>query len=369
MDYNAIPKLGFGLMRLPMNGEEVDMPQACRMADAFLEAGFTYFDTARGYIGGLSEKAVKPMLSDRYPREEFILADKYSWWCINDGDSEAFFASQLEITGAGYFDFYLLHAVDSESLVKYNELAAWDFVAEKKKQGLVKNMGFSFHDTADVLDSILTQHPEVDFVQLQLNYNDWEHEKIQSRLCYETARKHGKAVIVMEPVKGGSLAVLPEEAQKLFSAVAPGKTPASMALRFVASLDGIITVLSGMSNEEQSADNIATMRSFSPLSEAEADAVEAVAEILKNAPTVGCTNCKYCTENCPTGIPIPLIIRGCYNSYVTFNNIDIAKSRYGDAVKDKAAASQCVACGLCEQVCPQKLPIIELMAKSAKLFE
>lgn len=369
MDYNAIPKLGFGLMRLPMNGEEVDIPQACRMADKFLEAGFTYFDTARGYIGGLSEKAVKPMLSDRYPRESFVLADKYSWWCVKDGDSEAFFNSQLEITGAGYFDFYLLHAIDAESLVKYNELSAWEFVAEKKKQGLVKNMGFSFHDTADVLEGILKEHPEVDFVQLQLNYNDWEHEKIQSRLCYETARRYGKNVIVMEPVKGGSLAVLPEEAQKLLSAVAPDHTPAGMALRFVASLEGIITVLSGMSNEGQAADNIATMSSFAPLSEAEADAVEAVAEILKNAPTVACTNCKYCTENCPTGIPIPSIIRGSYNSYVTFNNLELAKSRYKEATKDKAAASQCVACALCEQVCPQKLPIVSLMEKSAALFE
>ena len=369
MDYNAIPKLGFGLMRLPMNGEEVDIPQACRMADKFIEAGFTYFDTARGYIGGLSEKAVKPMLSDRYPRDAFVLADKYSWWCVKEGDSEAYFNSQLEITGAGYFDFYLLHAIDSESLVKYNELSAWEFVAEKKKQGLVKNMGFSFHDTAEVLDGILQAHPEVDFVQLQLNYNDWEHDKIQSRLCYETARKHGKNVIVMEPVKGGSLAVLPEEAQKLLSAVAPSYTPAGMALRFVASLEGIITVLSGMSNEVQAADNIATMSSFEPLSEAEADAVEAVAEILKNAPTVGCTNCKYCTENCPTGIPIPSIIRGSYNSYVTFNNLELARSRYKEATKDKVAASQCVACGLCEQVCPQKLPIISLMEKSAGLFE
>lgn len=369
MDYNSIPKLGFGLMRLPMCGDEVDIKQACRMADAFIEAGFTYFDTARGYIGGLSEKAVKPMLSDRYPRDKFILADKYSWWCIKDGDSEAFFASQLEITGAGYFDFYLLHAVDAESLNKYNELNAWQFVAEKKKQGLVKNMGFSFHDTAEVLDAILANHPEVDFVQLQLNYNDWENEKIQSRLCYETARKHGKQIVVMEPVKGGSLAVLPEEAQKLLAAVAPNRTPASMALRFVASLDGIITVLSGMSNEAQAADNIATMSNFEPLSEAEADAIEAVAEILKNAPTAACTNCKYCTENCPTGIPIPSIIRGAYNSYVTFNNIEVSKSRYGEFTKDKPKASDCVACGACEQVCPQKLPIISLLEKSAALFE
>ncbi len=369
MDYNAIPKLGFGLMRLPMCGDEVDIAQTCRMADAFIEAGFNYFDTARGYIGGLSEKSVKSVLADRYPRDKYLLADKYSWWCVENGDSEAFFASQLECTGALYFDFYLLHAVGSESLIKYNELGAWDFIVQKKKEGLVKNIGFSFHDTAAVLDEVLTAHPEVDFVQLQLNYNDWESDTVQSRLCYETARKHGKAVVVMEPVKGGALAVLPEEAQKLLTAVAPNCTPASIALRFVASLDGIITVLSGMSNSAQAEDNIKTMQDFAPLTEAEADAVEAVTEILKNAPSVACTNCKYCMENCPAGIPIPMIIRGAYNSYVTFNNMPLSKARYADCVKDKAKASDCMECGLCEQVCPQKLPIKALLAESKKLFE
>lgn len=369
MDYDSVPKLGFGLMRLPMRGDEVDIEQACRMADAFIEAGFVYFDTARGYIGGLSEKAVKPMLSDRYPRSAFLLADKYSWWCVENGDSEAFFASQLERTGVKYFDFYLLHSVDRESLLKYDGLDAWRFAAEKKSQGLIKSFGFSFHDTADVLDRILTEHPEVDFVQLQLNYCDWENDKVQSRLNYETARKHGKYVVAMEPVKGGALAVLPEEAQKLLASVAPGRSPASMALRFAASLDGMVTVLSGMSSFAQAEDNIRTLSDFAPLSEPETDALSAVAEILSSAPTVPCTNCRYCTENCPTGIPIPDIIRGAYNSFAAFNNKELSAARYGSAVKDKASASQCVACGLCESVCPQKLPITSLLKESAALFE
>lgn len=369
MDYEAIPKLGFGLMRLPMCGEEVDIKQACRMADTFLEAGFKYFDTARGYIGGLSERAVQPMLSDRYPRDAFLLADKLSWWCVENGDKEAFFASQLERTGVEYFDFYLLHSMDRESLLKYDELDAWRFVAEKRRQGLVKNFGFSFHDTADVLDKILTDHPEVDFVQLQLNYNDWENEKVQSRLNYETVRRHGKHVVVMEPVKGGSLAVLPDEARRLINAASKGYTPAGMALRFAASLDGVITVLSGMSDEAQTADNIRTMSAFEPLNEKETDALAAVSEILNSAPTLPCTNCRYCTENCPTGIPIPDIIRGAFNSFTAFNNKPLAVSRYNGAVGGKARASQCVACGRCESVCPQKLPIIETLRKSAELFE
>lgn len=368
MEYN-IPKLGFGLMRLPMLGEEVDIEQTKQMADDFIKAGFNYFDTARGYINGLSERAVKPVLSDRYPRESFILADKYSWWCVENGDSEAFFQSQLERTGAGYFDFYLLHAVDEGNCQKYDSVGAWDFCAEKKKMGLIRNFGFSFHGKADLLDRLLTEHPEVDFVQLQLNYVDWEDEGVQGRLCYEAARKHGKGVLVMEPVKGGALAVLPEKARELLKAADPDRSPASFALRFVASLDGIITVLSGMSNVAQAEDNIATMSDFTPLNEKETDAVEAVAELLKNAPTIPCTGCKYCMENCPMNVGIPTILRSAYNHYKSYENIDVAKARYKDFLGKSAPASACIACGSCEQVCPQKLPIIELLKESAELFE
>ena len=369
MNYTNIPKLGFGLMRLPMCGDAVDIEQTKKMADDFINAGFNYFDTARGYIGGLSEKAVKPVLSDRYPREAFLLANKYSWWCVQNGDSEAFFNSQLENTGAGYFDFYLLHAVDESNEEKYRSLKAWEFCVQKKKEGLIKNFGFSFHGKADLLDKLLAEHPEVDFVQLQLNYLDWEDEGIQSRLCYETARKYNKGVLVMEPVKGGALAVLPEEARKLLSAVDSEASPASFALRFVASLDGIITVLSGMSNTEQAADNIKTMSDFTPINEKEADALSAVVEVLKSIPTVGCTACKYCMENCPMEVAIPTIIRSAYNHYKTFANLPVAKARYKDLIGSRKSASACIACGSCEQVCPQKLPIISLLKESAKLFE
>lgn len=369
MDYTTIPKLGFGLMRLPMCGDEVDIEQSKKMADDFIAAGFNYFDTARGYINGLSEKAVKPMLTDRYPRDSFLLADKYSWWCIKDGDSEGFFQSQLDITGALYFDFYLLHAVDESNVEKYDALGAWEFGAAKKKAGLVKNFGFSFHGKSPLLDKLLTEHPEVDFVQLQLNYIDWESEGVEGRLCYEVARKHGKGVLVMEPVKGGALAVLPEEARALLKAAAPDRSPASFALRFVASLDGIITVLSGMSNKAQAEDNIATMSDFEPLGEKEADALDAVVEILRNAPTIQCTGCKYCTENCPMNVAISGIFRSAYNHYKSYNNIDIAKFRYGEATAKGAKASACIGCGTCEQVCPQKLPIIDLLKESAALFE
>ncbi len=363
-----IPKLGFGLMRLPMDGDKVDMQQTMDMADAFIKEEFCYFDTAHGYIEGLSEAAVKPVLSDRYPRDAFVLADKLSHWCVGDGDTEGFFQSQLDITGAGYFDYYLLHSITPDSLPKYDELDAWNFCVEKKKQGLIKHFGFSFHGDAALLEEVLSTHPEVEFVQLQLNYRDWESENVQSRLCYEIARKHNKGVIVMEPVKGGSLAVLPESARKIFAAVNPDVSVASFALRFAASLDGVITVLSGMSNREQALDNIKTMRDFEPLNEDEADAVAAVVEILESAPTVGCTNCKYCTEKCPMEISIPTFIRR-YNHYVTYNNLELSKAVYGFELKNDAKASSCVECGACEEICPQHLPIRDLLKKVAATLE
>ncbi|MBR6594057.1 MAG: aldo/keto reductase [Clostridia bacterium] len=367
--YTNIPKLGFGLMRLPMCGESVDIEQTKLMVDRFIEAGFTYFDTARGYIGGLSERAVKDAISSRYDRASFLLADKYSWWCVEDGDNEGFFASQLERTGVEYFDFYLIHSLTESSYEKYNERGAFEFCADLKKRGLIKNFGFSFHDKAEFLDKVLTEHPEVDFVQLQINYLDWESEGVQSRLCYETARKHGKSIVIMEPVKGGALAVLPEEGRRMAAAVAPDKSPASLAIRFAASLDGVITVLSGMSDRSQAEDNIATMSEFAPLNEAETEAVAAIAELLNSIPTVGCTACKYCTEKCPMEINIPSIIRGAYNSYLTYDNLALSKGRYKDITKGGALASACIGCGACMEVCPQEIAIPEYMMKASALFE
>ncbi len=363
-----IPKLGFGLMRLPMIDKQVDIKQTMEMADAFIKEGFCYFDTAHGYIEGLSEAAVKPVLSERYPREDFVLADKMSHWCVENGDTEGFFQSQLEITGAGYFDYYLLHSLTPDSLPKYDELDAWSFCIKKKEQGLIKHFGFSFHGNAAMLEEVLSAHPEVEFVQLQLNYRDWESDGVQSRLCYETARKHGKGVIVMEPVKGGSLAVLPEESRKILAAANPKASVASFALRFAASLDGVITVLSGMSNTEQAFDNINTMRDFEPLNETELDAIEAVVEILEAAPTVGCTNCKYCTEKCPMEISIPTFIRR-YNHFVTYDNQELSKNIFGFELKNAMKASDCIECGACEEICPQHLPIRELLKKVSSELE
>ncbi len=362
-----MPKLGFGMMRLPMDGEAVDIQQTIEMADAFIEAGFCYFDTAHGYIDGLSEQAVKPVLSDRYPREAFVLADKCSHWCVKDGDLAAFFNEQLEITGAKYFDYYLLHSLTRDSLPKYDGLGAWEFCVKMRDCGLIKHFGFSFHGDAAMLDEVLTAHPEVEFVQLQLNYRDWESENVQSRLCYEAARRHGKGVIVMEPVKGGSLAVLPKRAEAIFSAVRPEASVASFAVRFAASLDGVITVLSGMSNREQMADNIKTMRDFEPLSGDECDAVAAVAEILEAAPTVGCTACRYCMEKCPMEIPISTFIKR-YNHYVTYENLEMSRVVFGFELKNNAVPADCIGCRACEEICPQHLPVADLMSRCAELF-
>lgn len=363
--YTNIPKLGFGLMRLPMTGGEVDLEQTAKMVDRFIEAGFTYFDTARGYIDGLSEKAVKAVLSSRYDRNRYLLADKYSWWCVDNGDSAAFFDSQLERTGVDYFDFYLIHSLTKESYEKYNELDAWNFCATLKRRGLVKNFGFSFHDDAEFLDKVLTEHPEVDFVQLQINYLDWESDSVQAERCYHTARRHGKGITVMEPVKGGALAVLPEQGRQMLAAVG-NSSPASFAIRFAASLDGIITVLSGMSNTAQAEDNLAVMSDFVPLSASELEAVAAVAELLNSIPTVPCTACKYCEENCPQSIHISSIIRGAYNSYLSYNNLPLSKSRYTEAL---GGAHECISCGACESVCPQKIQIRDILRKSRELFE
>ena len=363
------PKLGFGLMRLPMKGAEVDIEQTKRMADLCMENGFNYFDTAHGYINGLSEKAVKPVLSERYPRDSFTLANKLSWWCVKNGDLEGFFNKQLEDTGAGYFDCYLLHSLTADAAKKYEDMGVWQFAAEKKRQGQIKHIGFSFHDRAEVLEDILRKHPEAEFVQLQINYSDWESPGVQARLCYETARRYGKGVIVMEPVKGGALADLPASAKRFFDAVAPGKSQASFAMRFAASLDGVITVLSGMSDEAQARDNISTMRDFTPLTGDETDAVAAAAEAIKNAPRIPCTACGYCAENCPEKIPIPSIIRGAYNSWLAFENRDYARGTYNFECLGKPKASACVSCRACDDVCPQKLPVCELVGKCAELFE
>ncbi len=364
-----IKKLGFGMMRLPMNGTEVDIEQTKIMADKFLEQGFTYFDTAYPYIGGKSEEAVKEVLVNRHPRESYQLASKMPvWLCKSKEDFQPLLDIQLERTGAGYFDFYLLHALSKERMVQMDEIGGWDFVKEAKEKGLIKHFGFSFHDTADVLDEILTAHPEAEFVQLQLNYADWEDEKVQSRLCFEVARKHDTPIIVMEPVKGGSLAAMTPKVQSLFKDMHPERSIASWAMRYVASLDGIITVLSGMSDIPQMEDNLATMSDFVKLNDEEYAIINQALEALSKIETIPCTDCKYCVDDCPQKINIPAILAS-FNTYQTYQNLSGVKSHYKWVTSGGGKASDCIACGVCEGHCPQHIPIIESLAKSSALLD
>ena len=299
-------KLGFGLMRLPKTDEAIDVPQVCEMVDHFLAAGFTYFDTAYVYDG--SEVAAKAALVDRHPRASYTLATKlHVGKCANAEEARKELETSLARTGAGYFDYYLLHALMANNVDKYEEFGLWDFVRELKANGTIRHYGFSFHDSPELLDKLLTEHPDVDFVQLQINYADWENPEVQSRACYEVARKHGKQVVIMEPVKGGALANPPEQVKALFDAAKPGASYASWALRFAASLDGVLAVLSGMSNLEQVDDNLATMSDFQPLNDAEQKVIQQAQHILGNSAAIACTACHYCTAGCPKKIAIPEI--------------------------------------------------------------
>ncbi len=364
-----IPKLGFGLMRLPMLEKEVDIEQTKTMVDMFLKAGFTYFDTAYGYIGGKSEEAVKAALVDRYPRESFQLATKLPAWAAKSAEeAREMLQTSLRRTGAGYFDFYLLHNCGDTRTAKFDEWDLWNFVLEEKAKGTLKHVGFSFHDKADVLDDLLTKHPEMEFVQLQINYADWESDSVQARKCYEVARKHNKPVIIMEPVKGGSLANLPEAVSGIFEAAEPEASNSSWALRFAASLDGIVTVLSGMSNIAQMEDNLKTMSAFKPLDDADKQVIEDAQSALAAIPHIECTGCQYCTKDCPMQINIPGIFSNM-NTYLVYNNLAGAKGGYGWSTNKGGKASACIECGQCESVCPQHLPIIEELKKAAELLE
>lgn len=364
-----IPKLGFGLMRLPMIGEEIDLEQTKKMVDHFMEKGFTYIDTAYPYIGGKSEVAAKLAVVDRYPRESFQLATKMPVWLVNKyEDFQPLFDIQLERTGAGYFDYYLLHALDRTRMEDLDRWGGWDFVKEKKAEGLIKHFGFSFHDTADVLDEILTRHPESEFVQLQINYADWESNSVQSRLCYEVARKHNIPIIIMEPVKGGSLAAMTPEIQSIFKAVHPELSVASWAVRYAASLDGIITVLSGMSNWDQLLDNTSYMADFQPLDEIERLTIKTVIDELAKVETIPCTACKYCVDDCPQKINIPEIFSG-YNNYIIYKDLNGQKGHYSWITRESGKASDCIACGVCEGHCPQHIPIIEKLKEIALVLE
>ena len=361
-------KLGFGLMRLPKKGLGTDIEQMKQMVDLFMEAGFTYFDTAYVYMG--SEAAAKKALVNRYPRDAYTLATKLNAFIMAPTEKAAKkqFYTSLERTGAGYFDYYLLHALMDNNYTKYEKFHLWDFVQEQKAKGLIKHLGFSFHAGPQLLDKLLTEHPEVDFVQLQLNYADWENPSVQSRANYEVARKHGKPIVVMEPVKGGNLADPPAEVKKLFMDYHSDMSCASWAIRFAASLEGVITVLSGMSNVEQMKDNLSYMKSFQPLNEEEQRIIQQAQRILGHSAAIPCTACHYCTEGCPKQIPIPEIFSARNKKLANGQALQAAED-YHKAIDGKGAASDCIRCRQCENACPQHLPIIRHLEQCRELLK
>lgn len=361
-------KLGFGCMRLPMKNGEVDDGEMCAMVDAFLEAGFNYFDTAHGYLGGKSETALRRCLTSRYPREKYILTNKLSGHFISrKEDIRPLFEKQLEACGVSYFDYYLMHAQDKNSFERYKALGAYEEALQLLAAGKIRHFGISFHDQAHVLENILQQYPQIEVVQIQLNYVDFEDPSVQSRKCLEVCRKYGKPAIVMEPVKGGSLVNLPEQAKNVLTNLGGGSI-ASYAIRFAASQEGVAMVLSGMGDMTMMEDNISYMADFRPLDEKEQAAIEEVCEIFRDLGTVPCTACRYCTEVCPQGIAIPELF-ACLNAKKLFNNWNTGYYYDNIHTKDGGKPSDCIRCGKCEKICPQHLPIRDLLTTVAREFE
>lgn len=364
------PKLGFGLMRLPRGADgKYDVEQCKAMVDRFLAAGMTYFDTAYVYDDGDSELLAGEALVSRHPRESFTLATKLNVRVAKaPEEARRQFAVSLERTGAGYFDYYLLHAIQAGNLGTYDGWGIWDFAREQKEKGLVKNWGFSFHDSPQLLDRLLTEHPDVDFVQLQINYADWESPRVASRANYEVARRHGKPVVIMEPVKGGALATPPTPVQRVFDAAGSPASYASWAIRFAASLEGVLTVLSGMSTLGQMEDNLSYMTRFQPLSPEEQGVIVRAREELDKVPSIPCTGCEYCLAGCPRGIPIPSVF-SARNQQLIWNQTQQSLADYREVTKEKGKASDCIACGQCERACPQNLPIIQYLKECAAAME
>lgn len=369
-------KLGFGLMRLPTldpnDPSKIDLETMKKMVDVFLENGFTYFDTAWMYCRFQSECAVKEALVDRYPRDSFTLADKLNSGFIHcKEDRDKIFYEQLRKTGLQYFDYYLLHAITAASYEEHTKYDCFQWLAEKKRQGLVKHIGFSYHDSPDLLEVILNEHPEMEFVQLQLNYLDWDSAGIQSAKCYETVTRHGLPVFVMEPVKGGTLAKVPSSVENLFRNYHPDMSVSSWAIRFAASLDNVKIVLSGMGSMDMMLDNISYMKDMKPLNEEEQKIVKEAVKLINESVEIPCTGCSYCTDGCPVNIAIP--------KYFSLYNADKQEidekswrpqgSYYNNLTRSFGKASECVQCGQCEEMCPQHLKIREHLKTVADYFE
>ena len=370
INIGEMPKIGFGLMRLPEKDGAIDIEQVSQMADAYMEAGFNYFDTAYVYHGGNSEKVVKEAIVKRFPRESFTIATKLpAWFLHSPEDRDKVFEEQLDRCGVDYFDYYLLHSLeDGNNYDTYEKYDCFDWGIKKRDEGKIRHFGFSFHGTPELLVQVLDKHPEIEFVQIQLNYADWDNKIVHSGELYEILRDRNIPMIIMEPAKGGKLANLDDECAEILKAIRPDKSIASWAFRYVGSLPGIATILSGMSTPEQMEDNINTFKDFEPLSEEELAAIDKVKEIMNRVELAGCTSCKYCVEGCPMGISIPDVI-SAVNTRRKFPGDMRPQFFYNGLVDRYSHASDCIACGQCEGVCPQHLPIISLMQEAVEKFE